>query len=641
MAIQTYTPADSAALECAFNPPAHDDPKAYSASANKRIDTKYDLYPNANELLALIKGNVSSKARGVQYTCGAGDLVGDPVRISGNLTVTKALATTAANAKVVGFIRHKGSLKSASVAGATTCYLQNFLYVSGLSGLTANNPVYLTDAGGYSASAGTSAKIVGIAISATEALLCADEMLAQGAAAIAGGTADQILRVPSGGGAAGFGSINLATAAAVGVTILAGANGGTNNAFMQVTGPATSLKTFTLPNATCAILTDNAAVTAAQGGTGNNNAVTSGLVFVADGSKYVGVAMSGDVTIATGGATAIGAGKVTTTMMGTADGGTLQSGRNAVINGNGLVAQRTDYVASVSATLGYGKCDRWRGYMTAGTSVSGTLTQDTAAPNGNSGYAIKWSAVTTTGTGGVVAFRHYVEAKDAIRFINRNAVLSANVRHDVGSNVTFTMLITRANVADTYGATTGVFSMSPSAVVTGTSTPISSGVQAMGASIGNGFYIEIQAAVGTVAGKNVWLTEVQLELGSKETPYEQRPYDQEFSLCERWYQVYGGAVVNEPIGIGANFSTSQCQGVLPLRKTMRTTPTPTWSNPTNFAVVNAAGANQALTGAPTLTLSTKACFWSAAVAATPLVAGNGNFLFITNTNAKLVLDAEF
>ncbi len=54
-----------------------------------------------------------------------------------------------------------------------------------------------------------------------------------------------------------------------GVTgILPGANGGTSNGFFAVSGPATSLKTFTLPNSSATVLTDNAAVTAAQGGTG-------------------------------------------------------------------------------------------------------------------------------------------------------------------------------------------------------------------------------------------------------------------------------------------------------------------------------------------------------------------------------------
>lgn len=50
--------------------------------------------------------------------------------------------------------------------------------------------------------------------------------------------------------------------------ILAGANGGTGNGFAALAGPATALKTFTLPDASATILTTNAAVTVAQGGTG-------------------------------------------------------------------------------------------------------------------------------------------------------------------------------------------------------------------------------------------------------------------------------------------------------------------------------------------------------------------------------------
>lgn len=53
--------------------------------------------------------------------------------------------------------------------------------------------------------------------------------------------------------------------------ILPSANGGTANGFTKFSGPATSEKTFTLPNASATILTDNAAVTIAQGGTGQTS----------------------------------------------------------------------------------------------------------------------------------------------------------------------------------------------------------------------------------------------------------------------------------------------------------------------------------------------------------------------------------
>jgi hypothetical protein len=52
--------------------------------------------------------------------------------------------------------------------------------------------------------------------------------------------------------------------------IIASTFGGTGNGFAKFSGPATSEKTFTLPNASATVLTDNAAVTVAQGGSGTN-----------------------------------------------------------------------------------------------------------------------------------------------------------------------------------------------------------------------------------------------------------------------------------------------------------------------------------------------------------------------------------
>jgi hypothetical protein len=54
--------------------------------------------------------------------------------------------------------------------------------------------------------------------------------------------------------------------------VIASTYGGTGNGFAKFSGPATAEKTFTLPNATATILTDNAAVTILQGGTGQTTA---------------------------------------------------------------------------------------------------------------------------------------------------------------------------------------------------------------------------------------------------------------------------------------------------------------------------------------------------------------------------------
>jgi hypothetical protein len=57
--------------------------------------------------------------------------------------------------------------------------------------------------------------------------------------------------------------------------VIASTYGGTGNGFTAFTGPTTSEKTFTLPNATATILTTNAAVTIAQGGTGQTTAAAA------------------------------------------------------------------------------------------------------------------------------------------------------------------------------------------------------------------------------------------------------------------------------------------------------------------------------------------------------------------------------
>ena len=62
--------------------------------------------------------------------------------------------------------------------------------------------------------------------------------------------------------------------------VIAATYGGTGNGFTAFTGPATSTKTFTLPNATATILTDNADVTLTQGGTNASlTASNGGIVY--------------------------------------------------------------------------------------------------------------------------------------------------------------------------------------------------------------------------------------------------------------------------------------------------------------------------------------------------------------------------
>ena len=89
--------------------------------------------------------------------------------------------------------------------------------------------------------------------------------------------------------------------------IIASPYGGTGNGFTKFSGPTTTEKTFTLPDATATILTSSAAVTVAQGGTGVTTTPTNGQLLVGNGTNYT-VATLGS---GTGISTTTGAGTLT------------------------------------------------------------------------------------------------------------------------------------------------------------------------------------------------------------------------------------------------------------------------------------------------------------------------------------------
>jgi hypothetical protein len=79
--------------------------------------------------------------------------------------------------------------------------------------------------------------------------------------------------------------------------IIASTFGGTGNGFTKFTGATTAEKTYTLPNASATILTNAAAVTAAQGGTGQTTYAVGDILYASTSS-----ALSKLADIATGNA---------------------------------------------------------------------------------------------------------------------------------------------------------------------------------------------------------------------------------------------------------------------------------------------------------------------------------------------------
>jgi hypothetical protein len=138
------------------------------------------------------------------------------------------------------------------------------------------------------------------------------------------------------------------------VTGVIGANfGGTGNGFTQFSGPTTSTKTFTLPNASATILTTNATVTPAQGGTGISSYAIGDLLFASGSttlSKLAGVA-TGNALISGGVGTApswgkIGLGNHVSGLLPVANGGTNSS---ATLNNNRIMISASGSIVESAA----------------------------------------------------------------------------------------------------------------------------------------------------------------------------------------------------------------------------------------------------------------------------------------------------
>lgn len=219
--------------------------------------------------------------------------------------------------------------------------------------------------------------------------------------------------------------------------LLAGSRGGTNNGFTEFTGPTTSTKTFTLPNASATILTTNAAVTAAQGGTGQTSYTTGDLLQASSSSalsKLAAVA-TGNVLISGGVGVVSSWGKVglTTHVSGTlpvANGGTGATTVTGLLQGNG-----TSAVTAITNSSAAGQVLRVTGASTYawgaldladGDAITGTL----PVTNGGTGLTSVGGDVTLLGSNGSSNIYYapaITNSSAAIGFSRSGSTLNLNI----------------------------------------------------------------------------------------------------------------------------------------------------------------------------------------------------------------------
>ncbi len=187
-------------------------------------------------------------------------------------------------------------------------------------------------------------------------------------------------------GATGSGfTVALGTSTITG--ILGSANGGTGNGFTKFSGPTTAEKTFTLPDASATILTSNAAVTVAQGGTGIASGTSGGIPYFSGTGTMASSGLLTANALLLGGGTGVAPsvlgslGTSTTILHGNASGAPSFS---SVVGG--------DLASNINiSTTG-----------TIATTSSGTITSASTLTASN-GLTLSTGALNLTGTSGSIA----------------------------------------------------------------------------------------------------------------------------------------------------------------------------------------------------------------------------------------------
>jgi hypothetical protein len=240
--------------------------------------------------------------------------------------------------------------------------------------------------------------------------------------------------------------------------------------------------------------------------------------------------------------------------MASANGGQLAGLRNRIINGNMGIFQRG---ATAVGTAGlYGPADRWKSDAagdTFSTTQGSFVDGDTLYNTGGAQYFT--TVAVTTNTGATTNYFKIGQGIEDVRILAGKTVTVSFWAKAV-ANTTIALEVWQSFGTGGSAAATGI---GQAQAITTTWTQYSKTFtipSVSGKTIGPSntsltqleFWLDAgssfsgvggrAAGIGAQASKTVSIAQVQLEIGSVATPFEQRPYGMELALCQRYYQTH-------------------------------------------------------------------------------------------------------
>lgn len=326
-------------------------------------------------------------------------------------------------------------------------------------------------------------------------------------------------------------------------------------------GAAAGSATAASGSASSASGSASAAATSASNASGSADAASTSAGAAASSAS----AAAGSASSASGSASAAAtsASNAATSLATAQDLLTFYSGRNMLINGRGMLAQRGSSVVVATSQTKYGGPDRFRVVLGA-TAGSCTQSQGNLTYNSVARASIKQTtttvATTLTGVNCWQGINQMIEGIRCYRTLGNTVTLSGLFRasnagtysiviRDTANNSYVTSISVAANTVTPFAVqipvpltasipNTAAWGLIVNIGAYGTGI-IAPSTEAWNAGGANGAYMVAPGSVAwpTISGAWIEATDLQLELGDRQTPFEDVFFEDLMRQCMRYYQI--------------------------------------------------------------------------------------------------------